>query len=398
MTADSQAEVDMSADGFDPLVWASLDDPFVELNEMRHSSPVAHSSVHGGFWNVLSYADVTNVSRNNKTFSNSQITIPPPSASVPAPPLSMDPPVHGDYRKPLMPYFSPKAIEGLEPFVRETVTGLIDDIIEKGSGDLAQDLAIPLPAIVGMEFLSLPREDMPRLKEWADQIFTNTGNPDKDMADYFGQWYDRLAGSTADDIPSVVRRLVIQGEPIDRIHYIRTMTQLVGGALDTTANGASQTLLLLCRRPELRDRLIADHSLLPTAIEEFLRYVSPLPGLSRVVMADTEVGGQSISAGEKLLLNYLSANHDPAEFESPEDVVIERTPNRHVAFGLGAHRCIGAHVARLELKVLFTEVLDRLPDYRVLEDKVTRAQGFTRMITSLPVEFSPGPRLGRDKS
>jgi cytochrome P450 len=395
MTAGTENnDVDLSAEHYDPLVWNSLDDPFDALSEMRSKCPVAHSDAHGGFWNVLSYADLVAVSRDNSTFSNFRITIPDNPAPIPAPPLSTDPPVHQDYRGPLMSHFSPGAVSRLEAQIRKDTTALIDTIIESGAGDIAQAVCVPLPAITGMHFLSLPMEDLPQFKVWTDMIFTSTGDPYDALAEYFGGYYERLADSTVDDIPSVVRRLMIQGAPITELEYARTMTQLVGGALDTTANGASQTLLQLWRHPELRTRLIEDPSLLPLALEELLRFVSPLPGLSRLVKEDTEVGGQPVGPGDRLLLNYLAANHDPAEFEEPEEIILDRSPNRHVAFGIGAHRCIGAHLARLELRILLEEVFERLPDYRVLEDRIVRTTGFTRMITSLPIEFTPGSRRG----
>ena len=164
---------------------------------------------------------------------------------------------------------------------------------------------------------------------------------------------------------------------------------LMMAGLDTTANAASNILEILAERPELRSELINDPGIIPQAIEELLRYVTPLPSLCRVATKDVEIRDVAVAAGERVQLNWIAANHDPEVFEDPEVIRFDRMPARHVAFGSGPHRCMGTHLARLELRILLEEVLAAIPDYRVVAPGVTRYAGITRGVASLPVSFTP---------
>lgn len=210
--------------------------------------------------------------------------------------------------------------------------------------------------------------------------------------------YDELADSATDDIPTIARHLDIGGQPIERMDFILLLMTFVNAGLDTTTNSASQIALLLDDRRDLRDQLLADESLIPQAVEEFLRYLTPLPMLARVATQDTLVGGApnavTIQKDEKVALHWLAANHDPSEFREPQEVVLDRAPNRHLAFGKGPHLCIGMHLARLQLRIMLEELLRRIPDFTVVHEGVVRVGGLTRQVHSLPVRFSAGSRRG----
>lgn len=381
---------------FDHVALSGMADPFPVLADLRSRCPVAHSTNHDGFWALFRYADVARAAQDPATFSSRDVTIPTEVLPAPPPPLMVDPPVHRDFRAPLLERFSAGAVRKVEPLVRRAATRLIDDFIERGSADLAAELCIPYPAHGAMHLLSLPEADVPRFQAWAVRIFQNQGDLSipMELAQYFGPMYGELAGQDGDEIPSLARRLVIDGREIQLMEYVMLLTTLVVAALDTTANATSQILLVLAQQPELRSALIADPGLLPSAIEELLRYVTPLPALARVTTCPVELGGQVIGPDEKVLLNWIAANHDPDEFPDPDSIILDRSPNRHLAFGLGPHRCLGMHLARLEVRVLLEEVLSRLPDYRVDEPAVVRGAGITRMIHSLPASFTPGERRG----
>ena len=170
---------------------------------------------------------------------------------------------------------------------------------------------------------------------------------------------------------------------------------LLGGGLETTSNAIANAFHHLMTHPEMKQRLIDDPAAIPTAVEEFLRFEGSLHGLQRIVTEDVEVSGTSFKKGDKVLVSYAGANRDPNEFDAPTECIIDRKPNRHIAFGVGVHRCVGSNIARMNLRVMLDEVLRRLPDFHLEEGTELQLQGaFTRGFTSLPVAFTPGPRLG----
>jgi cytochrome P450 len=188
----------------------------------------------------------------------------------------------------------------------------------------------------------------------------------------------------------------IDGREIEVMEFVMLLTTLVAAGLDTTTNASANIAVLLHEQPELRQQLIDRPELIPSAVEEMLRYLTPLPMLARVTTRDVEFDGITIPEGQKVALQWLAANHDPEEFPEPEKVVFERKPNRHLAFGMGPHRCIGMHLARIEVRVVLEELLRRLPDYEVVTDEVVRGKGVTRQIYNLPVRFSPGKKSGSE--
>jgi cytochrome P450 len=206
---------------------------------------------------------------------------------------------------------------------------------------------------------------------------------------YFYELYQDRSVNPRDDIPSLILSLAVDGQPIGEQEFLCFMSTLVMAGLDTTANAAANMLQLLADRPALRAELIADPGRTAPAVEEMLRFVTPLPALARVTTEPVELGGVAIPAGERVQMVFAAANHDPAEFECPEEVRFDRSPNRHLSFGAGPHRCLGAHLARLELRVLLEEVLRLIPDYEVVSDGVVRYGGITRGISALPVRFTP---------
>jgi len=384
----------------DPLEVAAMEKPYPFLNDLRERCPVSHSNAHGGFWNFFRYSDVCAAAVDATSYSSSDVTIPSePLVAKPAP-LMIDPPTHMDYRHPLLRKFTPQVLASTEPAIRAKVTEMIDSFIETGSADLSEDLFVPFPAFAALQLLNLPIEDFPSFSRWAQLAFTipEEGSEDAkwefEVAMYFAPLYEQLAGSEADDIPSIARRMQIDGREIEVMEFVMLLTTLVAAGLDTTTNASAHITLLLDERPDLRQRLIDHPELIPSAVEEMLRYLTPLPMLARKLTRDVEIDGFTIAEGEKVALQFLSANHDPEQFPSPEEIDFERSPNRHVAFGMGPHRCIGMHLARIEVRVVLEELLRRMPDYQVVHDEVVRGRGITRQIYHLPVKFTAGARLG----
>jgi cytochrome P450 len=380
------------AERYDHLVIAAMDDPFPLLADARERCPVAHSTEYEGFWALFGYGDISTVAKDPTRFSSAQgITIPHHGFPMSLPPIETDPPQHMQFRGPLLDRFSAGAVGRLEPVLRQSVVELIAAFAGRGEADLAQELTVPLPGIAVSHLLAIPEEDRARCHEWTTALIREPENMEaiSSAFAYFYELYQDRSANPRDDIPSLILGLTVDGRPIEEQEFLCFMSTLVMAGLDTTANAGANMLELLAARPDLRDELIAEPGRIALAVEELLRYITPLPALARVTTEPVELSGVPIPAGERVQMVFIAGNHDPAEFECPEEIRLARSPNRHVVFGAGPHRCLGAHLARLELRILLEEVLRLIPDYEVNQDGVVRYAGITRGISSLPVTFTP---------
>jgi hypothetical protein len=380
------------ADHYDHLEIAAMDDPFPALAEARNECPVVHSVEYGGFWALFGYDDISSVARDPGRFSSAQgITIPHHGFPMSLPPIETDPPQHMQLRGPLLDRFSPGAVGRLEGVLRQSVVGLIATFAGRGEADLAQELTVPLPGIAVTHLLAIPEEDRARCHEWTTALIREPENMEAISAAfaYFYELYQDRSANPRDDIPSLIIGISVDGRPISEQEFLCFISTLVMAGLDTTANAGANMLKLLAERPDLRAQLIAEPGRIPQAVEELLRYITPLPALARVTTEPVEINGVEISAGERVQMVFIAGNHDPDEFECPEEIRFDRSPNRHLAFSAGPHRCLGAHLARLELRILLEEVLRLIPGYQVVEGGVARYAGITRGISALPVTFTP---------
>ena len=372
------------------------DDPLPRLRAMREACPVGRTESHGGSWVLTHYRDIFDVTRDPGTFCSGLGVSFPSHGMPPLPPIESDPPLHGLLRGPLTPWFTPRAIAKNEDHARKVVTTLIDEFIETGQADLAQQLTVPLPALVNTPVLGIPFEDREKFQDWAVRLLSSGGQDLEaimNTAAYFNELYQIRKAEPADDIPTLITQVEVDGAPVDAQMFVLVMVMLMSAGLDTTTNAGSHILYWLGRNPARRQELLNDPALIPGAVEELLRHITPLPTLFRTATTDTSVHGQQIPAGDRVQLSWMAANHDPEEFGDPESVRFDRAPNRHFSFGVGAHRCLGAALARLELRVLLEEALPRLGDYQVAEEP-TRYSGVTRGIHHLHVTFTPSARSG----
>lgn len=388
--------MDIQSGDYDHRHVATLDDPDAVHAQMRAKCPVEHSVNYGGFWALARYADVDTATRDTATFSSlPTVTIPSVGAPRPFIPVESDPPDHQKYRSLINVVFRPRRISELENQVRDYARLLIDRFLLNGRADLANDLVFPLTARVITWFLGIPDEDVPRFSGWALALVT-VENPDEEMRvqleirDYYQRLIEHRVESPGDDLASHLLTSQIDGRPVNKEEILDIYLTLTGAGGDTTASAGNNIFRLLDQHPELRERLRTEPDLLDTAVEEFLRYVTPVYGFGRTVTCDVEVAGTEIPKGDRVWLSWLSANHDESEFERPGELVLDRKPNRHLAFGAGVHRCPGAPLARLQLRVMLEEVLRLLPDYRLIDPSTVRiSEGIPRVIRSLPVEFTP---------
>ncbi|MGW0042283.1 cytochrome P450 [Rhodococcus sp. NPDC003348] len=388
--------MDISNRNYDHRHAATLDDPERIHSEMRTACPVHRSENYGGFWALTRYEEVEATTRDTARFSSlPTITLPDVGAPRPFIPMESDPPEHSKYRALLNVVFNARRVAELESAVREHVVELIDGFAPAGEADLARDLVFPLTSRVITWLLGIPDEDVSRFSEWSLGL-VSVGSPEEGMAlqmeirDYYVQLIAARRDRPTQDLASHLLASTVDGRPVTEEATLDIYLSLTGAGGETTAAAANHIFTLLDRHPELRAQLQDDRGLLPSAIEEFLRYVSPVPGFARTTTCPVEVAGTVIPEGDRVWVSWLSANHDEAAFDEPSSIVLDRKPNRHLAFGAGVHRCPGAPLARLELSIMVDEILRRLPDYRLADPGSVRiSEGQTRVIRSLPIVFTP---------
>lgn len=388
-----------------------------EWARLRAQCPVAHNRQHGGYWMVSRYDDIVKVSRNRKTFSSRYsdepvdgieyigiLGIPPPPRVLGIGVHEVAEDLHVPLRRAMNPYFSPAVAESLRPTIENYVGWFLDERIESGRIDAVRELAGPVAALLTMEVVGLPASEW----RYYVEVFQNsrTYSVDSPEAAALAEIMSGMASTLIEQLES--RRHTPQDDLLTAFVEFRkpdgqalTDAELLGqvwfvitGGLDTTTSVVAMALEYLARNPEQRRRLIEDPDLMPKATEEFLRVFPVNESLTRTVTTDVEFGGQQLQRGDHLLISWLSANRDASVFDEPDRVVLDRTPNPHLAFGTGPHRCIGMHVARMVFQVVVGEVLRRLPDYTVDDAGIQMAPPIPVLngVVALPLRFPPGTR------
>ncbi len=384
-------------------------DPDAAYQKLRKTCPVAWTEQHGGYWVVTKHHDVAQIFKDHRRFSSSRNASVPQGLPFTIPPVPMgahvpedlDPPEFHAYRRLFNGILSPTHVAALAPRIRHWVSHYIDQFIESGEVDLVKDLAAPVPAAVTLDWLGFPERDWQRISDAFHNMASLPATDPRAQAAFLDlAWLDERiseevdARRTAprDDTMSYFVHARIDDEPI-ATEYVEGMIRiLVGGGVETTTSAITSTLLHLARHPEDRRRLIDEPDLWATAGEEFLRRYPPVRAHARTVMVDTEISGCLMRAGERVLLSERSACQDEDAFPDPDRVILDRFPNRHLAFGLGIHRCAGMHLARLELKEVVAQVLRKLPDYEVDEAKVQPypSQPMASGYKGVTATFTPG--------
>lgn len=369
--------------------------------------PLAHSDHYGGFWAIYGYDAVYEAVQDWELFSSVHSAednkgVPAAAYDTPLIPIDVDGPMVQEYRRVVLPWFSPGGAKRDEPRIRELCTELIDSFIEQGSCDLAQDLFTPLPARLILEMLGWQPE---RWVEWIDWVHSSihdrTEFPEKAQAavgEIFGNIGAEIAArqnDPGDDLFADILRARPAGQPFAMEQLLGYAYLLLLGGMDTTAGLSGNVTEFLDGRHDLRQQLIDNPDLWPRATEEFLRHESPSYGLYRTVTRDATFHGQPLRKGDKVILMFPAAGLDPVVFDDAEGVDFSRTGNRHMAFGLGPHRCLGSHHARIMFQVMMSEVLRRIPDFKI-SGEVERFKdgGDVYAIRHLPVTFTPGVRSG----
>jgi cytochrome P450 len=382
---------------FDHTDAVFMSDVYATLGELRDACPVVHSPRFGGFYAVTSHADVADAAHDYTRFTpTGGITIPAVERPVRSLPLESDPPEHGIYRRIIQPFFTLRRVADLEDRVRQVAITQIDRFRDGGNVDLVKELAMPVPAITIAMLLGMPTEAWPELRDVTSRALTAAEQGDTeaagpaaaDLSRILRREIDDRRRQPRDDITSAIVHATIDGHPIDPDVGLAMVQIIVVAGFDTTAYGIGSLLRLLATDVDLQARVRAgDREMRNQVIEESLRFDSPVFGLARSAVVDTELGGCPIPEGARLLLCYGAANHDPAVFPEPEEFDVGRANlSRHLAFGVGRHRCLGEHLARMEIRVVLDELLDRVPPFTLATGATIRLKvGNARGPLNLPV-------------
>jgi cytochrome P450 len=381
------------ATDFDHLDPRWINDPFPIWDEMRRTCPIAHTERFMGVYFPSRYEDVRAVAYDTEHFSSRRVVVretPPPR--IPAPPITSDPPEHRPARMVLLPPFTPDAMKKLEPRARALCNELIDKFAGRGTADAAVEYAQEIPVRVIAHMLGLPESDGDLYRKWIKMILedgiTDIGavvEASTEMQHYFMHHAHERMERPGDDLISYLNAVEFQGQKLSPENVIGSLRLLLIAGIDTTWSGIGSCIWHLAKTPGDRRRLVREPSLLPTAIEEFLRAFAPVT-MAREVVKETSINGCTFKPGQMVLLSFPAACRDPEVFPDADKVIIDRKENRHAAFGLGIHRCVGSNLARMEMTIAVEELLKRIPEFS-LDGEVTWSEGTVRGPRKLPIRF-----------
>jgi len=386
-------------DHTDPA-WVS--DPYPIWEDLRERCPVAHTDRYGGGWFPATHAGVSAIAKDTDNFTSRTVIIDdarPTEEDLPAPiglapPITSDPPFHQIARKLILPAFSPGVVNALEPRIRELCNQLLDSVLGQGVVNGSMDYARLIPPSVIREMLGFPEEDTEKFIEIV-HLITETVDVSAEerleltapLENYFQQQVDDHVANPRDDLTTFLLNAEIEGQKLSVEHVMGTMVLILVAGIDTTWGAIGASLWHLAKNPDDLARLVNEPELMPVAIEEFLRFYAPVT-MARLVKTDMDYLGCPMKENDWILLGFPVANRDPSVFSDADKFIIDRAENRHVAFGLGIHRCIGSNLARLEMRVAIEEFIKRYPKFELENnDVVTWAQGQIRGPRNLPLRI-----------
>jgi cholest-4-en-3-one 26-monooxygenase len=384
--------------------------PHAYFKLLRHEAPVHKNPEPNGpgFWVISKYEDLKAVSRDPATFSSAvagtNIRDPEPDEilGTRAIMLNMDPPQHVQYRRLVNRGFTPRMVQKIEPHIRELATRIVDAVAPKGACEFVSEVAAELPMQVICEMVGVAEEDRRRIYDLTN-LMIGFDDPELQLSPDDGKragleifmqaakLADRAKAQPADDLATVLVSADVNGEKLSDLEFNSFFLLLAVAGNETTRTVTSHGMRLLMEHPEQRARLVADPSLIPSAIEEILRCNPPVVYFRRTATRDTHIRGVKIPAGDKVTMWYPSANRDEDVFPDPDRFDVTRSPNEHLSFGVGEHFCLGASLARLELAVIFEELLRRLPDIELAGPIRRLRSNFIDGIKVMPVRFTPRP-------
>lgn len=385
--------------------------PHDQFRLLRSECPVYwHEEPNGrGFWAITKYDDIVRISKDPQTFSSAKggtniEDYPEEDLSlIRMLMLNMDPPQHNKFRRLVRTGFTPKMVTRMESFVKAAATKIVDEIADKGSCDFVASVAAELPLVLICDLMGVPQDDRHRVFDWSNRLIGfddpefQTSIDDARMASmemwmYANQLAETRKGKEGEDLVTLLINGEVDGEKLTEMEFDAFFLLLSVAGNETTRNLISGGMLALIENPEARQALIDDPSLIPGAVEEMLRWVTPVMYFRRTATADTEIRGVPIKENDKVVMYYSSGNRDEDVFPNGNTFDIRREPNDHIAFGVGQHSCLGLNLARLEIRIMFEELLRRLPDIE-LDGEVRRLRSnFINGVKTMPVKFTPEQR------
>lgn len=378
----------------------SLEERTAQSEALRERCPLAKGATAPNeptFWSMMRYRDIVSAARDTSTFSNGLRV----RLEGRRPPLESDPPEHAQIRKLLTPFFSMKAVNGLEPLSRNLARTLVEPIVEAGGGDLNRSLARPLPTQILLHLIGQPISDWESVKAWSEANRPTNMNDvagqeefaaaDRALWDYSRSVIANRVSTPRDPKTDPITALLVGGVDGDRLNVdlaVGVVRLLLAAGHDSTTQSIGLCIAYLAREPDQQDRLRHQPEEISAAIEEILRMETPVVAMPRIVARDIDLHGRRLKAGERLMLNWASANRDPEVFEQPNEYVLDRSPNRHLVFGSGIHTCIGANLARREIRVVIEELLAQTRCFEFSEEPMLQHMihhGFE----TLPMKVEP---------
>ena len=364
----------MSFDHHDPQF---VRDPESVFGPIREEHPLLHSDLYGGFWLLTRYDDVIAAALDHESFTSAVVgtTVIPPSQPRDHPllPIELDPPEHTRYRALVNPLFAKPRIDAMRPDLEALATRLLEPIARNGGGDVMAEFAHPMSLGSLARLMNLPEKDEELWFDWVERMFSSALLDKDDQARAVRDAEAYIDGLIADrrreprdDFLGMLLDAEVEGHLLSDLELRQFGVLMLLAGYETTSGAMGMSLLHLAQHPEQRAQLFGDpDGLAHTAVNELLRFVSPVQVFARNAAHDVDLHGQTIPAGDVVLLAYGAANHDPRAFEHPERCILDRHPNRHVAFGHGRHLCLGANLARLELTIMIERFADLFPEFRV---------------------------------
>lgn len=400
--------VDDWATDFDVMDEGYVKDPAPIWEELRKTCPIAHTTRWGGAWLPTKYDEVREMARAAPTLSNRSPGVIPPAAEMremliaevkefgsELPPISADPPEHKPFKQLILPLFSPKAVEGYRAFTENLAHELIDRHLASGEMDAAVDYAQQIPPRVIAYIIGIDPARADDFTAWTRGII-ELGQTDPEarmkyrriIRDFFQEMIEERRGNPRDDAISKLMAAEVNGENLSDYSVIGVCFLLLVAGIDTTWSSIGSALWHFGMNEDDRKRMYAEPEIFPTAIEELLRFYSPVV-MARRVMDPIKFGNTQMVPGEKVIMNFPAANRDPAVFDRPDEVVLDRERNRHIAFGVGIHRCAGSNLARMEMDVALRVWFERIGDFEITEpDAVRWTGGQVRGVRTAPMRIS----------
>jgi cytochrome P450 len=389
------------ATDFDHLDPAFVADPHAVYDQLRTECPIAHTDRYHGMWIPTRYEDLAAIAHDHHSFSSRTILVTdmvesPTDLGFHAPPITEDPPYHTDIRRLLLPFFSPSVVAAYEPITKAMANELIDHFLGAGGCDAATDYAQHVPIKVITRMLGIPDTDHAQFRDWIHRLIEQSpeaGDATFDaifeLGGYLTGHVDAHRATPQDDIIThLLDARMPDGRALDDHEILGVCMLLLLAGIDTTWSAIGASLLHLATHPDDRHRLTREPELIDRATEEFLRVFAPVT-MAREVVEDTVVNGCPMRRGDKVLLAFPSGNRDPEAFSNADRVVLDREVNRHYAFGVGIHRCLGSNLARMELRVTLQTWLERVPEFRLADpEAVTWSAGQVRGPRTLPLVFA----------